>query len=782
MAVSKVSEGIAAALLAPLLEAVGFLEWDIHWSKAGGSAFALNMYKCNFAAFLFLCMAVFDSNSPYLRYTTEIVQYNNDPYGYTTSISREINNQMNPINFDPKIQDMMQEQQILEQQQMEQQALEQEQMEKQSQQQNFVQQQMEPQSSQAGHQVFIQQNPQNQNQRRLQMVGEVPVEPNEYLLMERRKKTLFNDLEQEGTRIDSKEQINETFQQRLPSPPPYPETYHSPFHGHRYKIPFIILSSLLGIVIGDCAELEALRLIGARRVLVVVTAKPFAAAILGNILLGEALYPAAFLGMMLTALGVYIVLMASLEKVEEIKEKKHRGSMKRKGDNDDMSFSSNSVYSDDEDGENAEIISIINEENNRIGMVGMHRRPLSRHDLRADVEELLGDDDNLMMLLEDGRGYIDTSIFCNLDKNNRSSSPNMRKWSSGSLGSTSFNSMGSLEDLNLDVNTAMENFGNDDADDYFFSHDMDPDSPPSKHFYDEKNTRNEASGLILSIPMLPKRSTSLKSVLKKTSRYNLKDNDTNATAISKERENSKTHTQREISRNMIDEKSLMLMDPSRKKRSRQSSQNSCASVDTECGPPPGLYGGGGRRETKVQRNVRLRTGYSLALINVFLDAYGSYLTKKHGFGMSTWEINLCRLGFAGGVMSAMSVVMQILDFRKKRRLMQTKNNEKVSRAHSRVSCVRPWYRLPHMASAPWVIVSVGVCFVTFFAPALSNFSLFEIPLALSVSLSSTTPLYTLPLGILLKGERPTRRGCFGAALSVFGAMILCVWGLDVESL
>ena len=30
-----VSTGVAAALVAPLLEAVGFLEWDIYWSKHG---------------------------------------------------------------------------------------------------------------------------------------------------------------------------------------------------------------------------------------------------------------------------------------------------------------------------------------------------------------------------------------------------------------------------------------------------------------------------------------------------------------------------------------------------------------------------------------------------------------------------------------------------------------------------------------------------------------------------------------------------------------------------
>ena len=38
-----VSTGVAAALAAPLLEAVGFLEWDIHWSKHG-----MNNFKCSF--------------------------------------------------------------------------------------------------------------------------------------------------------------------------------------------------------------------------------------------------------------------------------------------------------------------------------------------------------------------------------------------------------------------------------------------------------------------------------------------------------------------------------------------------------------------------------------------------------------------------------------------------------------------------------------------------------------------------------------------------------------
>ena len=51
-----VSSGVIAALVAPLLEAVGFLEWGIHWTNRGGSAFALNLLKCNLAGFCFIIM------------------------------------------------------------------------------------------------------------------------------------------------------------------------------------------------------------------------------------------------------------------------------------------------------------------------------------------------------------------------------------------------------------------------------------------------------------------------------------------------------------------------------------------------------------------------------------------------------------------------------------------------------------------------------------------------------------------------------------------------------
>lgn len=75
------TSGIVAALLAPILEAVGFLEWDIHWKKGGGSAFALNLYKCTLAAFGFFSMACFTNNLAYMQYAQDWSLQSHSPWG-----------------------------------------------------------------------------------------------------------------------------------------------------------------------------------------------------------------------------------------------------------------------------------------------------------------------------------------------------------------------------------------------------------------------------------------------------------------------------------------------------------------------------------------------------------------------------------------------------------------------------------------------------------------------------------------------------------------------------
>ena len=95
----------------------------------------------------------------------------------------------------------------------------------------------------------------------------------------------------------------------------------------------LILSSLLGIVIGDVAWLQALQLLGARRVIMVDSLKPFLASILGYLILGEDMSVMGSVGMFVTIVGVVVV---SLEGVHDSdsnsNEKKNRPNEDKLGD------------------------------------------------------------------------------------------------------------------------------------------------------------------------------------------------------------------------------------------------------------------------------------------------------------------------------------------------------------------------------------------------------------------------------------------------------------------
>ena len=86
------------------------------------------------------------------------------------------------------------------------------------------------------------------------------------------------------------------------------------------KVGFLMLSSTIGIIIGDWTWLEGLKLLGARRVIVVDTCKPFLAALLGWAFLGENLRPPAFGGMALTVGGVLLVSWEEAKEEEEEEE------------------------------------------------------------------------------------------------------------------------------------------------------------------------------------------------------------------------------------------------------------------------------------------------------------------------------------------------------------------------------------------------------------------------------------------------------------------------------
>ena len=90
---------------------------------------------------------------------------------------------------------------------------------------------------------------------------------------------------------------------------------------------------------------------------------------------------------------------------------------------------------------------------------------------------------------------------------------------------------------------------------------------------------------------------------------------------------------------------------------------------------------------------------------------------------------------------------------------------------------RPWYSLPYNTSwFDWAAITFGVTFVTFAHPALTNYALFQIALALAITLSSVGPIYMLPLSWVFQRGRPTLGSCMGATLAVAGVAILSFFG------
>lgn len=75
---------------------------------------------------------------------------------------------------------------------------------------------------------------------------------------------------------------------------------------------------------------------------------------------------------------------------------------------------------------------------------------------------------------------------------------------------------------------------------------------------------------------------------------------------------------------------------------------------------------------------------------------------------------------------------------------------------------------------------LGIACVSFMCPALTNYAMFQISLALLLTLESIGPLYSLPLSYLLQEEIPTYKACVGAALAVTGIVILSFKGMTDE--
>ena len=86
------------------------------------------------------------------------------------------------------------------------------------------------------------------------------------------------------------------------------------FYASYTLLGWLVLSSFLGIVVGDNLWLLALKMIGSRRVIVIDAFKPFCGAILGNLFLDEKFSVLFTMGMFVTSIGV---LLVALEKTNE---------------------------------------------------------------------------------------------------------------------------------------------------------------------------------------------------------------------------------------------------------------------------------------------------------------------------------------------------------------------------------------------------------------------------------------------------------------------------------
>ena len=70
-------------------------------------------------------------------------------------------------------------------------------------------------------------------------------------------------------------------------------------------------------------------------------------------------------------------------------------------------------------------------------------------------------------------------------------------------------------------------------------------------------------------------------------------------------------------------------------------------------------------------------------------------------------------------------------------------------------------------------MAVGVIFVTVLTPLIMTWVMFELPLAIAITLSSITPIWSLPVAFC-HGESVGLKAIFGALLASAGVVMLAV--------
>lgn len=157
----------------------------------------------------------------------------------------------------------------------------------------------------------------------------------------------------------------------------------------------------------------------------------------------------------------------------------------------------------------------------------------------------------------------------------------------------------------------------------------------------------------------------------------------------------------------------------------------------------------------------LLIGYTLALTNMVLDVLGATLTRAHGGGATTFEVNALRFGFASLVTACVTLGARLRAASAPSVAPEQDTEEPAA-----------WAGLPTLSACEWRRMACGVVLVTFLCPALSNYALFRLPLGAWASLTALGPVYAIPIFYVLRGEGTRLLGVLGAALASCGAALV----------
>ena len=179
-------------------------------------------------------------------------------------------------------------------------------------------------------------------------------------------------------------------------------------------------------------------------------------------------------------------------------------------------------------------------------------------------------------------------------------------------------------------------------------------------------------------------------------------------------------------------------------------------------------------------------GYAFAGVNVVVDVLGAILTKLYGLPLGSLEINLVRFGSAAIMLDiSLATIALVIMFCTRRpavirmeepsimSLTEETASLRLSRAVSGPAprswrSLPSWLQVPRMPPSDWALVAFGAILCTFITPVLSTTALFKIDVAWCMTLTSTGPVLSLPLAVVIKQERISVRAVLGAVLACVG--------------